>query len=392
MYYLRDSYKWVVLGFSFLLMITFAISLQALPPLFDEISKDIPFNHSQAGMLMGAYAVPGIFLPFFVAYIARKFNEKHIILLALLTLIVGLIAFSFSTSFTLLFVFRLLAGIGATALVVLAPLLVTMFFQEENMGIAMGIFNAAVPSGTVIAANLFGFLSERIRWRSIILGITGFAALIFLLILFFLFLPKKDREEEAREEATSSFLGNSSLWFLAIIWALANGQLLSYVTFGPEFYQGLGLSVQRAGLLTSLIMLIPIFASPLVGILVDKTGWKRRLVLVGSIIMALSFFLMPGFTRVNPLWAATVGIGFSPIPVLVFALLPELVREEEVGMGLGVLTSASNLGIALGPAAFGFLLDTTSGNFNIGFVVLTIVSLGVLLSLWGLKIRKNLSK
>lgn len=55
---------------SFILMLTFAISLQALPPIFDKIQEDIAFTNSQAGMLMGAYAIPGIFLPFLIAFLA----------------------------------------------------------------------------------------------------------------------------------------------------------------------------------------------------------------------------------------------------------------------------------------------------------------------------------
>src|SRR5699024_7765261 len=110
---------------------------------------DISFSNSQAGMLMGAYAIPGILLPFLIAALANKFNEKSIILVALSTLIVGLVLFSMAQSFTTLLIFRVIAGIGVTALVVLAPLLVTMFFNKDNIGIAMGIFNAAVPFGTV---------------------------------------------------------------------------------------------------------------------------------------------------------------------------------------------------------------------------------------------------
>ena len=143
-----NSYKWVVLAISFALMLVFAISLQSLPPIFDKIQKDISFSTSQAGMLMGVYAIPGIFIPFLIAFLASRYNKKYIILIALLIMIIGLVAFSIAGSFSTLLIYRLIAGIGATALVVLAPLLVTMFFDKTNMGIAMGVFNTAVPFGT----------------------------------------------------------------------------------------------------------------------------------------------------------------------------------------------------------------------------------------------------
>ena len=78
----RKSGKWVVLAVSFLLMFTFAISLQALPPLFAWLRQEIAFSDSQAGTLMGAYAIPGILLPFLVAVLARRFKQKTLLLAA----------------------------------------------------------------------------------------------------------------------------------------------------------------------------------------------------------------------------------------------------------------------------------------------------------------------
>lgn len=386
-----NSYKWVVLAISFALMLVFAISLQSLPPIFDKIQKDISFSNSQAGMLMGAYAIPGIFIPFLIAFLAIRYNKKSIILIALLIMIIGLVAFSMAGSFSTLLIYRLIAGIGATALVVLAPLLVTMFFDKTNMGIAMGIFNTAVPFGTVIAASLFGILGEKIYWRSIILGIALFVAVVLVINIFKLYLPKEEESKEtnvASEESSVGLLSNVGLWMLVVIWALGNSQLLAYVTFVPQYFQKIGMTMQIAGLLTSFIMFVPIFLSPVVGIIIDRTGWKKRLLLAGTIIMAISFILISRGTIGLPIWAFTLGIGFTPIPIFVFSLLPELIQPRQMAMGLGILTAASNLGIAIGPSAFGFLLDKMGGNFNLGFIILALISLVIILALSGLKKTK----
>ena len=398
-YYMRSnmfikksiSYKWVVLAISFALMLVFAISLQSLPPIFDKIQKDISFSNSQAGMLMGAYAIPGIFIPFLIAFLASRYNKKSIIHIALLIMIVGMVAFAMAVSFSTLLIYRLITGIGATALVVLAPLLVTMFFNKTNMGVAMGIFNTAVPFGTVVAASLFGILGEMIYWRSIILGIALFAAVVLVINIFKLSLPKEEASKEvniASEETSGRLLSNVNLWILVLIWDLGNSQLLAYVTFVPQHFQKIGMSMQEAGLLTSFIMLVPILLGPIVGIIIDKKGWKKRLLLAGSIIMAISFILISRGTIGLPIWAFTLGIGFTPIPIFVFSLLPELIHPRQMVMGLGILTAASNLGIAIGPSAFGFLLDKTGGNFKIGFIILALFSLVIILALSGLKQTK----
>lgn len=389
----NNNYKWIVLAISFMLMFTFAVSLQSLPPIFDKISEDISFSNSEAGLLMGIYAIPGVFLPFLIAYLATKYNEKHMISGALLILILGLVGFSMSKSFTSLLGTRLIAGIGATVLVVLAPLLVTMFFDEDNMGTAMGFFNIAVPAGTVFSANMFGVLGEKFYWRYLILGIAVFAGLAFLINNFILSVPNKKEEELEDSSMKDSFSGlfsNVGIWLLALIWMLGNFQLLSYVTFAPQFFQSSGMTIQKSGLLTSFIMLMPIFLSPFVGIIIDKTGWRKRLVLAGSLIIGTSFILFSQGTIGLMPWAITLGIGFAPIPVFVFSQLPFLIPPHQMGMGLGVITIASNLGIAVGPSVFGFLLDKTSNNFSIGFMFLALISLIIIITLGGLaKTIKN---
>lgn len=342
-------------------------------------------------MLMVAYAIPGIFIPFLIALLANRFNKKTIIHIALLIMIVGLVAFSMAGSFPTLLTYRLITGIGATALVVLAPLLVTIFFDKTNMGVAMGIFNTAVPFGTVIAASLFGILGEKIYWRYIILGIALFAIVVLVINFFKLSLPKEEESKinnEVSQKTSAPLLSNINLWILVLIWALGNSQLLAYVTFVPQHFQKIGMSMQEAGFLTSFIMLVPILLGPVVGIIIDKTGWKKRLLLAGSIIMAISFILISRGTIGLPIWALTLGIGFTPIPIFVFSLLPELIQPRQMVMGLGILTAASNLGIAIGPSAFGLLLDKTGGDFNLGFIILASISLVIILALSGLKQAK----
>lgn len=384
----KDSYKWIILAISFLLMVTFAISLQALSPIFEQIKEDISLSNTQAGLLTGAYTIPGIFLPFFIAYLANKFNEKFIILISLLTLGLGVVAFAIANSFNTLFTYRLVSGIGATAIAVLSPTLITIFFDEKNIGVGMGVFNAGVPTGTVIAANLFGVLGENYYWRSIMLGIALFIGLIFIINYFTLSTPDRENNVETSislKEQLHSIASNYRLWLLAIIWLLANAQLLSYTTFGSQYYQSLGISTQRSGFLTSLIMFIPIFLSIVIGIIIDKTGWKKRLLLIGGIIVGITYIIIGRSSGNLFLWAIILGIGFTPIPVLVFSILPDIVKPNQTGIGLGVLTSASNLGIFIGSSSFGTILDQTGGDFRIGFMIIGLMSIGIILSTLGLK-------
>ena len=71
--------------------------------------------------------------------------------------------------------------------------------------------------------------------------------------------------------------------------------------------------------------------------------------LIGSLIIVMSLLAISKGLFSLSIWAATLGLGFSPIPVLIFSLLPEMVQSHHMGIGLGLLTLASNMGIAIGP-------------------------------------------
>jgi len=333
---------------------------------------------------MSSYSILGIFFPFLVAIFLDRLDLKKMVLFALSLVILGLVGFSLSSSYMVLLVFRLLSGAGATILVVLSPLLVTMHFGKKNMGTAMGVFNIAVPLGTVVSVNLFGYLGLFMGWRSIIGIIIGFVSMVLLIVIFFLGVPS----DKAKKDANSPKLRfnlSSSLVFVGIIWMIGNGQLLAYTTFGSQFFQLYDMSTQEAGFLTSMIMLVSILITPIIGIILDKTGHKKIYLFLGLLIMAIALFSIVTSWLSLTFWAVALGVGFSFIPVVVFSLLPDVVKPEHTGMGLAVLTAASNLGIAIGPVGFGSLLDMTSGNFTIGFQVLSIFSVVGILVLFGIK-------
>lgn len=383
----RDLYKWVVLAISFLLMLVFSISLQALPPIFKNIIEDIPFSNRQAGLLMSSYSILGIFIPFFVALLLRKFDLKRILIISLLAVIIGLIGFSLSPSYSLLLFNRLLSGAGTAVLIVLSPLLVTMVFDDRTLGTAMGIFNMGVPLGTVLAANLFGYLGLLLSWNTIIIGVACFTILVLLLVWFLLDLPQKEKEDTSPSKIKLNL--GLSLWLLGVIWMIANGQQLAYTTFAPQFFQLSGFSIQKSSLLTSMIMLISIFLAPALGILIDKTNKIKPFILIGSIIIIIGFYLLTTSLISLTLCAILLGIGFSFIPVSIFSLLPKVVKPEETGMGLASITATSCLGITLGPVGFGTLLDLTEENFSIGFILLSIFSFISILTLMKIKPKDN---
>lgn len=388
----RGFYKWFVLCLAFSFMLVLSLLLQSLPPILDNITKDVPLSHSQAGLLMGAYSVLGIFVPPFMSFFLNKYDIKKIIILSLTAIIVGLIGFSLSSSYTLLLANRLLSGVGAGVMGVLSPILVTKYFDKKQIGTAMGIFNTAVPIGTVISSNLFVQLSLHMSWRIIVTGIAIFAAVVLAAVIFFLVSPSKGREEinphkEGRLKPSTFNLG-LNFTLMAIMWLIANGQLVVYTTFGPGFFKLSGQPSHMIGLLTGMIMLLSIFLTPIMGIIIDRTQQKKAFLFGGLIVIAVAFFYIVSSSSYLLFWSIVLGIGFAPISVSTYSLLTDIIRPDETEIAYIILALTANLGIAIGPAGFGSILDLTNENYFLGFVLLSMLSLLCALLVWGIRPKR----
>ncbi|MDT3700728.1 MAG: hypothetical protein RO469_15055 [Thermincola sp.] len=74
-YQVNNSYKWVVLVISFFMMMGFALSLQVLPPLFDQITRDV--SAPQAGFLSSLIMLVPIFVTPIIGVIFDKTGRKN---------------------------------------------------------------------------------------------------------------------------------------------------------------------------------------------------------------------------------------------------------------------------------------------------------------------------
>jgi MFS family permease len=66
---------------------------------------------------------------------------------------------------------RLVAGIGAAILLVVAPKIITSWFFDHEIGLSMGVFNIAMPLGTILALNFMGTIAYRFSWQVIPCGV-----------------------------------------------------------------------------------------------------------------------------------------------------------------------------------------------------------------------------
>lgn len=393
-----SRYRWVILIVSYLCMLGFAFSLQSVPPILTLIIKELDLTHTEAGLLMSLFALPTIFLAVLFGSLSDRWGPFKIGVISLVLVSMGTLIFAVSDTFLLAGSGRAIAGIGAGAASIVSAQIVSQWFRKGELGTAMGIFNTAMPVGTIVCFTTFGRLGESFGWRVpiFITTIIGAVGLASFLILYKPVSSRLQGTTDGKGRKTGLFSGvlkvGMLIWLVGFCWMWFNASIISFSTFAPDFFISKGYTTGFAGFLTSLLMWGSLGLSPLIGRLMDKVGNNDVFIGVGGLVIAMAIY---SITReVNfllPMVVMAVAVAFVPAPL--FSLASKISKPENLGLSFGILSMFASMGILFGPYATGFLRDKT-GSYEVSFVLLSILALLVSLTAFVLraKIRREKTK
>jgi MFS family permease len=141
-----------------------------------------------------------------------------------------------------------------------------------------------------------------------------------------------------------------------------------------------GYSLAQANLIVSLSSLAGIVGCPLIGLLSDRIGSRKKVYTVALLILAVLWLLPYQLTGV-PITLLLVVIGFvaGALPTMIFASVPEVMeRPELAGMGMGGVVTLQNLGYLVGPVTFAHIVQVSGSWALAGYTLIPITLLAVL--------------
>src|SRR3954469_4190050 len=183
----RVHYAWVVVGVTFVLLLT-AAGVRATPSVL-IVPLEQAFGWSRA-TISAAVAVNiflyGLMGPFAAALMQSMGVRRTIIAsLALLVLAVGGTTLM-AAPWQLVLLWGLLVGVGVGAIaMVLGATIVSRWFVT-NRGLVMGILAASTASGQLVFLPLLAWLASTIGWRAVTITVAVAVALLVPLVLFLL--------------------------------------------------------------------------------------------------------------------------------------------------------------------------------------------------------------
>ena len=373
--------RWWILCLVHVSVLAFALNLQMIPPLLPRLIPEYGLSHTGAGVLMGLFTLPGIFLAIPGGKAADIIGPRNVALWSLALLTTGsFLMIPVHPGF--LYIGRLCSGIGGAVLVVVAPQIIARSFQDKELGLAMGFFNTAVPLGTILAFNLLGYFGSRFGIPVVFMATASFT--FISLTAFFLTYaePRPVTAVKTQSVKTEVFSGlGKGIWMISLVWVLFNISILAYFTFAIDHFTGGGMEGSTARFLTSLPMVLSIFLTPVAGLIMHRYGLRWSLVFAGCLLSSVAiYFVFAPHNIMTIILSILIGAGISIVPPAVFTLAGELVPTSRAGTGFGLLSTIFNLGVFFGIPLIGRARDLTL-SYQTSFILMSLfMGLGAVLA------------
>ena len=358
-----ESYRWLILCVVYLSVLAFALIFQSIPPILPLIISELHMTYAQSGLLMGFFALPGLFVSLLGGFLSDRYGMRLLAITCFLLMIGGTFCVGLGMNLWILWLGRIIAGIGAFTLSTILPKLLSQWFGEKEEGLAMGIFNTGIPLGSIICFSFFGRMGILWGWRLPVLLTGCYSLMIGILFLSFYKVPLSENIENQKPLGIYQSLKEIkwSIWWVGLSWLWYNAGFVSFATFAPNFFLQKGYTIEQSGLLIGIPLLGSLLLSVPIGYLVDRFRHQEWLIGIGGVALAI-LTLSFTFTSSFLLLVILMGVFSAMIPAPIYSLPPELLKSEHVGLGFGVLSTCSSAGLFVAPYLTGKVQDLTGSN------------------------------
>ncbi len=356
---------------------SYAVRL-GLSPVLIPIMEEFKLSHAQAGLLATAFFYSYTMMQLPAGHLGDRLGKKTILVLAtfwwgLMSLLTG-----FARSFTMLFTFRFLTGIGEGSFFSNDRPIISAYTPKERMGLGQGISFTGLGIGMALGILLAGVISDALGWRwvFIIYSIPCFIA-SYLIHRLVREPPKQAAPGGGKRKIPYRLVfKNRDLWLLYLGGIAAIYCLWVVGIWAPAMFREIGVTrLATISVYSSLLGIAAIPGLTLTGLVSDRLVKrnKGRKVVVAVEFLALAVIMsLIGYAVQIKASAVTLSIlvflaGFFiwGIWAPIYAMIPELVPPELLGTAYGLTNTIHFTGSLVAPWLTGWIKDAT-GSFAWG--------------------------
>jgi NNP family nitrate/nitrite transporter-like MFS transporter len=353
-----------------------------LGPLAPFLAESLKLTATQKGLLTAVPLLGGSFFRPILGWMTERFGGRRTGLIGLAVSLFPLaIGWQFAASYGQFLALGLLLGVAGASFAAALPL-AGGWYPPQHQGLAMGIAGAG-NSGTLLATMLAPRLAQSLGWHAVF----GLAMLPVCAVWIAFFLMAKDAPGVRVAKTWKDYAGllkETDSWWFCFLYSITFGGFVGLASYLSVFFRDqYHVSKVQAGDFTTFVVLFGSFLRPVGGMLADRLGgYRMLLVLLTGISLCLAGVttLPPAVTALGLLAGAMAMMGLGNGSV--FQLVPQRFAGR-VGIMTGIVGAAGGFGGFLLPSALGAIKDGT-GTFGTGFALLAIVAIsgaGALLAL-----------
>ena len=313
----------------------------------------------------------------------QKFHTKWIVIVSILLTVLGLLGFSFSTSYAMLFLFVIPYGLGAGAI----DASINHYVANNYSGSVMNFLHCFYGLGAVISPNIMALALSRARWNE---GYRWTAYIQFgILLVCILSLPfwkSNESQAESDEEAGAGIIEALKvpgvILTLIAFFAYCAGEATCFL-WTSSYFAGVkeGLTDELIASFGSLIFGGLMLGRLISGFISNQLG-DRLLIRIGIAVELIGIVMVMLPIR-HYLPAAigfvVIGTGMGPVYPAIQHMAPTNFGKKYSAAVIGLQMASAYIGSTFMPMIFGILQQHIGiGIMPMYLILFAIINIGLL--------------
>lgn len=349
----------LLLAVIYLIFISLGLPDSLLGSGWPTMQVDFGVPSSYAGYVSMAISFMTIISALISPRMINRFHTKWIVIVSIMLTIVGLMGFSFSTSFAMLFLFVVPYGLGAGAI----DASVNHYVANNYSGSVMNFLHCFYGVGAVISPNIMGLALSKARWNEGYRWTAYIQMGILLVCILSLPLWKKNEGDSETEEEAGAGIREALkvpgvIMTLIAFFAYCSGECTCFL-WTSSYFAGTkeGLSAGMIASFGSLIFGGLMLGRLIAGFVSNKLG-DRKLIRIGiavelvgilMVMIPVSYFLPAAIGFV------IIGTGMGPVYPAIQHMAPANFGKKYSAVVIGLQMASAYVGSTFMPMVFGIL-------------------------------------
>lgn len=352
----------LLLAVIYLIFISLGLPDSLLGSGWPSMQVDFGVPSSYAGFVSMTISCMTVISALLSPRMIRKFQTKWIIIASIALTVLGLIGFSFSSRYWMLFVIAVPYGLGAGCI----DASVNHYVANHYASSVMNFLHCFYGVGAVISPYIMAQALKLVRWNA---GYRWTAYIqLGILLVCILSLPLWKKSESQSEEESSDSAGimetlkvpGVTLTLLAFF-AYCAGEATCFL-WTPSYFAGTrpGLSAETVASFGSLIFGGLMLGRLIAGFISNKLGdkWLIRIGIAVELIGILLVFLPLKTHIVAAVGFVVIGTGMGPIYPAIQHMAPSNFGRKYSAAVIGMQMASAYIGSTFMPMIFGQLQQT----------------------------------